>query len=252
MHTLNIWKFMKLPVPQLRRPQLCCGNVSPDMVCQNNLSLTMDHSSVQLNVSSWSKMESVVCEQLHTILLPMEQLKRLFRLLKKLWKHQQTAPNLSNIKYCTMPRATTEEMPSKLFLWYQAWTHLDLPRPDAEHRVCAKHSAQKQCNNNRLKAENFMLETESWHESGKVSIRPIGNQVWWLRVVGLCHVIYMDSGLDWRHVDSLHLIGMRVPVNMEPDIEPEIALPSRETAIDLASTSSVGLSLICWFTKHSR
>ena len=55
----------------------------------------------------------------------------------------------------------------------------------------------------------------------------------------------MDSGLDWRHVDSLHLIGMRVPVNMEPDIEPEIALPSRETAIDLASTSSVGLSLIC-------
>ena len=50
----------------------------------------------------------------------------------------------------------------------------------------------------RLEAENFMLETESWHKTGGVSIRHYGNRVWRLSIVGLCHmsyVIYMDSGL---------------------------------------------------------
>ena len=40
----------------------------------------------------------------------------------------------------------------------------------------------------RLKAENFILETESWHKTGEVSIR--------LSVVGLCHVILVLIGDD--------------------------------------------------------
>ena len=129
--------------------------------------------------------------------------------------------------------------------FHQAHIRLDLLRADSEHQVCVKQSAQKQCHDNKARSREFMLETKSRHETGEVSIWHYGNRVWRLSIVGLCHmshVIYMDSGLDWKwHVDSWRLLRTGLPGNVEPDIEQEIALLTRETTTDLASTSTMGL-----------
>ena len=142
------------------------------------------------------------------------------------------------LKYRTTPHTTTGETPSQLFLGRQVRTRLDLLRPDSERRVCSKQAAQKQCHDRKARWREF-------HVGDWVMARDWRSQhqaLWQPGVVAECYgplsyVIHMDSGLVWRrHVDSLRLLGSRVPESGEPEIEPEMKLPTREASTESASS----------------